>query len=134
MPPIYKNKDLYAGQALQNTLFNQIGMTQGSWNTSKKSTGGHELSRESNKKKGGEQCSRRKLGSSWGGGWLSEHGLAEEQLYFKISSHWYEPMCAEDEGGMTECLCATGALSPNSICWIPFQEGQAHTEFYMSDS
>lgn len=79
MLPIYKNKDLYAGQALQNTLFNLIGMTQRSWNTSKTSTGGHELSRESNKRKGRNLCSRRKFGRSWRGGWFSEHWLAEGQ-------------------------------------------------------
>lgn len=39
-------------------------------------------------------------------------------------------MCAEDEGGMTECLRATGALSPYSIDLILLQEGQAHTVLY----
>lgn len=39
-------------------------------------------------------------------------------------------MCAEDEEGITECLRATGALSPYSIGSILLQEGHAHTELY----
>lgn len=53
MLPIYKNNYLYAGQALQNTLLNQIGMTQGNESTPKKGTGGHELSGEKRKGKAG---------------------------------------------------------------------------------
>lgn len=45
---------------------------------------GHQLSRESKKRKGRGRCSRRKFVNSWGGGWFSEHWLAKGQHYFKI--------------------------------------------------
>lgn len=59
MLPIYKNNYLYAGQALQNTLLNQIGMTQRSESTPKKGTGGHELSGEKRKGKAGWRESKK---------------------------------------------------------------------------
>lgn len=90
MLPIYKNNYLYASQALQNTLLNQIGMT-GKREHSEKGYGRPWAVKRKQEKERQDQekarnrdcCSRRKFGSSWEGGWFSDHWLAEGQHYFK---------------------------------------------------